>query len=53
MANGSKQIAVTDDMQDTADIIASLQELLVDLDRQDLAMPAIKIAEAIDCLEQS
>lgn len=49
----SKQIASTTDGQDTAGIIVMLKELLIELDRQDFSMPAIKIAEAIDCLEQS
>lgn len=50
--DGSEQIAFTNDAQETADIINTLQQLLAELDKQDLSVPAIKIAEAIDCLEQ-
>ena len=36
----------------TAEIIVSLQQLLTEFDTLELAVPAIKIAEAIDCLKQ-
>lgn len=36
----------------TSEIIALLQQLLIDFDDLGMSLPAIKIAEAIDCLEK-
>lgn len=53
MTDSGKHIAFNDGAEQTAYIIATLQEVLVELDRHDLSVPAIKIAEAIDYLEQA
>lgn len=53
MTDGSEHIAFNDDTEQTADIITTLQQVLAELDKHDLSVPAIKIAEAIDCLEQT
>ncbi|WP_337658986.1 hypothetical protein [Sphingorhabdus sp. Alg231-15] len=44
---------MNDSKSQTSEMIALLQQLLAEFDALQLAMPAIKIAEAIDCLEQS
>lgn len=48
----SKQLTATDEPLQTAEIIALLEQLLTEFDALELAVPAIKIAEAIDCLKQ-
>ena len=53
MEDGNENSAFTNNALETDEIVTTLQDLLLELDKQDLSVPAIKVAEAIDCLEQS
>lgn len=47
-----EQMVLTDNALQTAMVISLLQQLLTEFDELGLSVPAIKIAEAIDCLNQ-
>lgn len=49
----SEQFAATGNAPQVDEIMASLEQLLTEFDAMELTIPAIKIAEAIDCLKQS
>ncbi|MEP3227081.1 MAG: hypothetical protein ABJO01_13975 [Parasphingorhabdus sp.] len=45
------QTVSPDSGSQTAEVLAMLEQLLAQLDNLEMAIPAIKVAEAIDCLE--
>lgn len=49
--NNSEHITFGDDASQTTEIVTLLEQILAEFDAMELAVPAIKIAEAIDCFK--
>ncbi len=50
--SSSEHINFEDGASQTTEIVTLLEQILAEFDAMELTVPAIKIAEAIDCLKQ-